>query len=431
MVISCYFSWRVTCKSKLSYLTSLKFDQVLQQSKLKALILDLIHNIDVIDDLLNHKVQRISEWHWFRQLRQYLKTNCAPDQKTSVRQNANTVYSFEYQGKREQVGAATPDRQVFTWPSCMACTCATEETPTVLLAQWKTESVKALGACLARQVVVFNCDEGIDFQAMGRIFINFVLVSCMGVFSTRSNRPLGRADECHLPERSWSKLRSRPTQRLSPCLAGRSLWATMRVLHYRESSHEMLRWATEVAGQSEAAIQACSDKPTQQWADRGGDDVGRGFFKSAKIMAQNILALFLAVGAAAFYAATLRVGTPFAENPSCLSQVRGSRTTSTITMNRPTIWRRRSCWSRRYSKGHRGTGHADCQNVAIPWGLKSANWRWCLGKAAKGDCWRLHLQPGASSRWGDCDHNLFNPRDLTLWVMQLLRLRHRFLWTLS
>jgi dynein heavy chain 2 len=32
----------------------------------------------------------------------------------------------------------------------------------------KTESVKALGAALGRQVLVFNCDEGIDFQSMVR-----------------------------------------------------------------------------------------------------------------------------------------------------------------------------------------------------------------------------------------------------------------------
>ena len=38
----------------------------------------------------------------------------------------------------------------------------------------KTESVKALGACLGRQVLVLNCDEGFDFQPMSRIFIGLV-----------------------------------------------------------------------------------------------------------------------------------------------------------------------------------------------------------------------------------------------------------------
>lgn len=34
--------------------------------------------------------------------------------------------------------------------------------------------MKALASCLGRQVLVFNCDEGIDFQSMGRIFIGLV-----------------------------------------------------------------------------------------------------------------------------------------------------------------------------------------------------------------------------------------------------------------
>ena len=86
-------------QEQLSYLTSLQFDQDLQQVKLKALILDLIHNIAIMDDLLNHQVQRTSEWHWFRQLRYDLKINCAPDQKPAfVRMlECEQSYSFENQ----------------------------------------------------------------------------------------------------------------------------------------------------------------------------------------------------------------------------------------------------------------------------------------------------------------------------------------------
>ena len=51
---------------------------------------------------------------------------------------------------------------------------------------------------------------------------------------------------------------------------------------------------------------------------------------------------------------------------------------------------------------------------------KSANWRWCLGKAAKA---MVDVYTNTRSKFtvGDRDHYLFNPRDLTLWVMQLLR----------
>lgn len=46
----------------------------------------------------------------------------------------------------------------------------------------KTESVKALASCMGRQVLVFNCDEGIDFQSMGRIFIGLVKCGAWGCF---------------------------------------------------------------------------------------------------------------------------------------------------------------------------------------------------------------------------------------------------------
>lgn len=45
----------------------------------------------------------------------------------------------------------------------------------------KTESVKALGNQLGRFVLVFNCDEKFDSQAMGRIFVGLcqVTISCL------------------------------------------------------------------------------------------------------------------------------------------------------------------------------------------------------------------------------------------------------------
>lgn len=46
----------------------------------------------------------------------------------------------------------------------------------------KTESVKALGAAVGRQVLVFNCDEGIDFTSMGRILMGIVKCGAWGCF---------------------------------------------------------------------------------------------------------------------------------------------------------------------------------------------------------------------------------------------------------
>lgn len=46
----------------------------------------------------------------------------------------------------------------------------------------KTESVKALALAFGRQCLVFNCDEGLDFHSMGRIFIGLVKCGAWGCF---------------------------------------------------------------------------------------------------------------------------------------------------------------------------------------------------------------------------------------------------------
>ena len=46
----------------------------------------------------------------------------------------------------------------------------------------KTESVKALGNAFGRQVLVFNCDEALDTNSLGRIFIGLVKCGAWGCF---------------------------------------------------------------------------------------------------------------------------------------------------------------------------------------------------------------------------------------------------------
>lgn len=46
----------------------------------------------------------------------------------------------------------------------------------------KTESVKALGSFMGRLVLVFNCDEAIDYRSIGRIFIGIIKSGSWGCF---------------------------------------------------------------------------------------------------------------------------------------------------------------------------------------------------------------------------------------------------------
>ena len=43
--------------------------------KLKALILDEVHNIEVVRLLLEHKVNHVGHWYWQKQLRFYLRNS--------------------------------------------------------------------------------------------------------------------------------------------------------------------------------------------------------------------------------------------------------------------------------------------------------------------------------------------------------------------
>eukprot|EP00931_Biecheleriopsis_adriatica_P043590 TRINITY_DN24917_c0_g1_i1.p1 TRINITY_DN24917_c0_g1~~TRINITY_DN24917_c0_g1_i1.p1 ORF type:complete len:4311 (+),score=994.91 TRINITY_DN24917_c0_g1_i1:69-13001(+) len=170
-------------QTQLLSMTSLSLDGALPQAKLKALILDLIHNISVLDDLLAQKVQKTNDWSWFRQLRYYLKQGASPEQKPCMVRmlESEQSYSFEYQGNAPKlVHTPLTDKCYLTLMHGMHL--GYGGNPYGPAGTGKTESVKALGACLARQVLVFNCDEGIDFQAMGRIFVGLVRCGAWGCF---------------------------------------------------------------------------------------------------------------------------------------------------------------------------------------------------------------------------------------------------------
>lgn len=61
--------------------------------KLKALILDIIHNIDVVKQLNQAQVHSVEAWAWKKQLRFYMK-----DQKCYIQMvDAELQYTYEYQ----------------------------------------------------------------------------------------------------------------------------------------------------------------------------------------------------------------------------------------------------------------------------------------------------------------------------------------------
>uniref|UniRef100_H3AMW9 Uncharacterized protein n=1 Tax=Latimeria chalumnae TaxID=7897 RepID=H3AMW9_LATCH len=146
--------------------------------KLKTLILDIIHNIDVLKQLTQAQVHSTEDWAWKKQLRFYMKQ----DKKCYIQMvDAEFQYTYEYQGNAPKlVHTPLTDKCYLTLNQAMKM--GLGGNPYGPAGTGKTESVKALGGLFGRQVLVFNCDEGIDVKSMGRIFVGLVKCGAWGCF---------------------------------------------------------------------------------------------------------------------------------------------------------------------------------------------------------------------------------------------------------
>ena len=165
--------------SKLAELTSNKNKMnALGQMKVKNIILDIIHDIAVLDELIDAQVTTLEDWVWFKQLKYRL------DKSSNVMVGmgkAEFCYTYEYQGNVSKlVHTPLTDKCYLTLTQGMMM--GYGGNPYGPAGTGKTESVKALGYAFGRQVLVFNCDEGIDYQSMGRIFIGLVKCGAWGCF---------------------------------------------------------------------------------------------------------------------------------------------------------------------------------------------------------------------------------------------------------
>jgi dynein heavy chain 2, cytosolic len=164
--------------AQLRQFTSIDFaGQPLEQLKMKSLVMDLVHNIDVVDQLRSKNVKKTTDWQWQKQLRYYLEGSLAVVKMSE----AKFAYTYEYQGNAPKlVHTPLTDKCYLTLTQGMHM--GFGGNPYGPAGTGKTESVKALASCMGRQVLVFNCDEGIDFQSMGRIFIGLVKCGAWGCF---------------------------------------------------------------------------------------------------------------------------------------------------------------------------------------------------------------------------------------------------------
>ncbi|CAI2172645.1 16667_t:CDS:10, partial [Funneliformis geosporum] len=153
-----------------------------QRKKCEHLITELVHQRDVLRQLLKNKISSPKDFEWLYQMRFYFNASLEdPLVRLTIHMaNAQFLYGYEYLG--------VPDRLVQT-PLTDRCYLTLTQALSLQLGgspfgpgTGKTESVKALGVQLGRFVLVFCCDENFDFQAMGRIFVGLCQVGAWGCF---------------------------------------------------------------------------------------------------------------------------------------------------------------------------------------------------------------------------------------------------------
>ena len=175
-------------QAKLEKYTTLKSKlPPLSRAKIKNLILNLIHTISVVDELLKIPSSQltINSWPWYSCLK-FLPPGQTKDpstQKNPFLQICSSMhlYTFSY---------LPPTSQLVHTPLTDKCYLSLTQAlhmyyggnPYGPAGTGKTESCKALAGEMGRHCLVFNCDEGIDFQSMGRIFMGLCRVGAWGCF---------------------------------------------------------------------------------------------------------------------------------------------------------------------------------------------------------------------------------------------------------
>ncbi|XP_075972807.1 dynein cytoplasmic heavy chain beethoven [Anticarsia gemmatalis] len=162
-----------------SYYASAEIEDESERRKRQALILQCAHYLSVIRILIDNNVVSTSDWFWQKQLRFYLLSNKEVVGKMGL---AQISYSYEYLGVNTGQFVRTELADDCFFILTQSLHLGLVGNPFGPAGTGKTESVKALGGLVGRLVLIFNCDEAMDSECMGRLLSGVALCGAWGCF---------------------------------------------------------------------------------------------------------------------------------------------------------------------------------------------------------------------------------------------------------